>query len=124
LSKRTLGEVIRSMNYELEFSNLSSLWKQHAFSSSPAPPLIIETFLDISRLPPTSKLLLRNNANQRYERIGNDQLANVVDGSPSRKTSILLESWQMTLSSTSSPAKTELPIMYKKFIAFFRHLYG
>ena len=88
-------------------------------------PLIIEIYLDTSKLNPSQMLLLKNESTGRYEALGNDQMADFENDIPIRKRSILLESWQLTLAPTSGILpKADLPLIYKKHIAFFRRLYS
>ena len=85
------------------------------------PPLFIEIYLDISHLPLNAGLLLKNEENSKLERIPVQDLMDI--NTQQRKNTILLESWQLSLTPNSS-IKTELPILYKRFVAFFRHLYA
>ena len=73
-------------------------WKGQLQSSS-TPPLILQIYLDISKLQSTDTLLLASAKTGRRTRINNSDLEfldhnNVVR----RKDKILLETWQLTLS--------------------------
>lgn len=98
-------------------------WKEFS-NKGTMSPLIIEIYLDTSKLNPSHVLLLKNESTGRYEALGNDQMADFENDVPIRKKSILLESWQLTLAPISGVLpKADLPLIYKKHIAFFRRLY-
>lgn len=99
------------------------LWKEFSNKGN-MPPLIIQIYLDTSKLHPSHVLLLKNERTGRYEALGNDQMADFENDVPIRKKSILLESWQLTLAPmVGSLLKPDLPLIYKKHIAFFRRLH-
>lgn len=75
-------------------------WRSQVIAAPQPPPLIIDIFLDISALTQNQTLMLRDELTQRRQRVGNDQLHNLDPntGIPVRIKSVLLESWQLTLS--------------------------
>ncbi|KAI8923105.1 autophagy-related protein 13-domain-containing protein [Entophlyctis helioformis] len=98
-------------------------WKQQIANTSQSPPLIIDIFLDLSSLTSAHHLMLKNTATMQRFRIGKELLTGSDDiGRPTRKTKILLETWQLSLSHTIPSQPPELPIVYKKSIVFFRAL--
>ena len=123
-------QAVRKLNKWFNLEEVDALkeelkaWRE-LLSKGTMPPLIIQIYLDTSKLDHSQTLLLRNESTGRYEVIRNDQLADFENDVPIRKKSILLESWQLTLaSSVGSPSRTNLPLIYKRYIAFFRRLYS
>ena len=100
-------EEIDSLKEELK------LWGEFSIKGS-MPPLIIQIYLDTSKLHPLHMLLLKNESTGRYETLGNDQLADFENDTPIRKKSILLESWQLTLAPSGNSQKADLPLIYKR----------
>ncbi|KAJ3084671.1 autophagy protein 13 [Quaeritorhiza haematococci] len=75
--------------------------QQHVTPTHTPPPLIIDLLLDISDLnPETQSLILKDELSQRRQRIGwQDQLSFAdTEGRIGKKNTILLETWQLTLS--------------------------
>ncbi|KND02920.1 uncharacterized protein SPPG_02001 [Spizellomyces punctatus DAOM BR117] len=111
---------IESLKEELKY------WRAHAITSPQPPPLIIDIFLDLSALTASQVLMLRDELTQRRQRIGHEHLQAVdpSTGISGRHKSVLLESWQLTLSHPIASQAPELPVVYKKSVALFRSLYS
>lgn len=105
------------------------LWKSaDAFSN--LPPLVIETYLDLSNLSPHQSLVITDS---------NGKVHNVSRGS--QKTEVVLERWVLELSNNSNSEQydeqkrgnnnrdaesilnQDLPVVYKQAIILFRSLY-
>ncbi|KAI8824170.1 autophagy-related protein 13-domain-containing protein [Fimicolochytrium jonesii] len=99
-------------------------WRAHAVSAP--QPMLLDVYLDISSGTPDQTLLLRDEMTMRRQRIGAENLVTVdaQSGADLRVNTILLESWQLTLSQAASSQPPELPLVYKKSVAFFRSLYS
>nr|KAJ3417061.1 autophagy protein 13 [Polyrhizophydium stewartii] len=146
--------------FNLELDDMEPLreemrfWKQQIAGASQPPPLTIDIFLDVSEVPQSHHLVLRSAASQRRLRIGKELLSGVDSvGRPVRKSRIVLESWQLTLSCVRRPTRRtiivrarmlidaftpahgldsqtaqsqppDLPVVYKKSVVFFRSLYS
>ncbi|CAB4389752.1 unnamed protein product [Rhizophagus irregularis] len=93
-------------------------WRHTATSTGlPPDPMTIEFFLDTSELPKNKILVITDEIRRRK--------VDVHDSNEDGKTkNILLESWQLTLSHPSTDPPPDLPVVYKKSIAFFRSLYA
>ncbi|KAH6576560.1 hypothetical protein BSLG_000363 [Batrachochytrium salamandrivorans] len=100
-------------------------WKQQIIGTAQPLPLTLETYLDISDIPLACHLLLRNSTSRKTLRIGKELLTGLDSvGRPIRKTKIILESWQLSLSHAIPTQPPDLPVVYKKSIVFFRSLYS
>ncbi|KAI9597208.1 autophagy-related protein 13-domain-containing protein [Syncephalis fuscata] len=102
------------------------LWKATAvLSVTPPPPMIIEVFVDCSDLAPSQIPVLMDGDQGRkakIEGISTNSGGHLGFGSHRRST-ILLESWQLTLDTQASSSLPELPTLYKRCIMFFRALF-
>ncbi|KAL5033550.1 hypothetical protein BDV3_000522 [Batrachochytrium dendrobatidis] len=100
-------------------------WKLHSTGGVQSHPLTIQIYLDIGDLPPSHNLLLKNKASQKRLRIGKEFLTGTdTAGRTIRKTKIILESWQLSVSRNAPANPPDLPVVYKKSIVFFRSLYS
>ncbi|CAB4432415.1 unnamed protein product [Rhizophagus irregularis] len=91
-------------------------WRHTATSTGlPPDPMTIEFFLDTSELPKNKILVITDEIRRRK--------VDVHDSNEDGKTkNILLESWQLTLSHPSTDPPPDLPVVYKKSIAFFHDI--
>ncbi|KAJ3047243.1 autophagy protein 13, partial [Rhizophlyctis rosea] len=102
-------------------------WKLAALNTTTQPPpLIIDIYLDISNLDPASQtLILQDGVSQLRQRITQDELKGFErDGTRVVKRTILLETWQLTLSHPIPTQPLDPPLVYKRSAAFFRSLYS
>ncbi|CAI2186752.1 3156_t:CDS:10, partial [Funneliformis geosporum] len=97
-------------------------WRHTVTSSTGLPPhpMIIEFFLDTSELPKDTILVITDEILKR-RRV---DIHNSGDNADVKSKNILLESWQLTLSHPLPEPPPDLPVVYKKSIAFFRSLYA
>ncbi|CAG8671867.1 8188_t:CDS:2, partial [Funneliformis mosseae] len=97
-------------------------WRHTVTSSTGLPPhpMIIEFFLDTSELPKDTILVITDEILKR-RRV---DIHNSGDNADGKSKNILLESWQLTLSHPLPDPPPDLPVVYKKSIAFFRSLYA
>ncbi|KAJ1982336.1 autophagy protein 13 [Dimargaris verticillata] len=109
-------------------------WRTAALLSTPPPPLIVEVYLDVSDLRDNQMLVVTDDRLRRWtvdlqasfhdSRTSLPSNLNSSQGSKSlRRTSVLLESWQLQLSHPMPYPVPELPIIYKKAIVYFRLLF-
>ncbi|KAG9301786.1 hypothetical protein G9A89_003333 [Geosiphon pyriformis] len=116
----------RWFNLELEDSDVFKedikFWRQAATTSSvPPQPMVIEFFLDTKELA-QNQILVLTDENLRKHKVDLQNLSGSYESV--KKTNIMLESWELTLSHPLPDPPPDLPIVYKKSIAFFRSLYA
>ena len=97
-------------------------WKQQIVSTGQSPPLIVDIVLDVSGMTAGQRLMLRTDSGAQS--VSDALIGTDAAGRPFRKTQILLETWQLTLSHHIPSQTPELPVVYKKSIVFFRSLYS
>ncbi|CAG8502720.1 2799_t:CDS:10 [Ambispora gerdemannii] len=135
----TTKKVNKWFNLELDDSNIYKedikFWHQAVTTSAtPPPPMIIEFFLDTRELA-QNQILILTDENLRRHKVDLQNLSrlsgnnNHKNGKTARSSAtttknIMLESWQLTLSNSTLEFPPEVPITYKKSIAFFRSLYN
>ncbi|KAF0482043.1 autophagy-related protein 13-domain-containing protein [Gigaspora margarita] len=85
-------------------------------------PMIIEFFLDVSDLN-QNQILFVTDEILRRQKVDLHKMGGSNENNKSSKN-IVLESWQLTLSHPLPDPLPELPVVYKKSIAFFRTLYA
>ncbi|CAG8740612.1 2549_t:CDS:10, partial [Dentiscutata erythropus] len=97
-------------------------WRQASQASTGTVPLpmIIEFFLDVSDLNKNQTLFITDEILRRQK----VDLYNIGGSSSKSSKNIVLESWQLTLSHPLPDPLPDLPVVYKKSIAFFRTLYA
>ncbi|TPX34710.1 hypothetical protein SmJEL517_g02674 [Synchytrium microbalum] len=89
-----------------------------------SPPLIIDLFLDLSNLGPAQAVTIRDEMSRR-RRIPPEQLVSIdSNGRSVRKRTILLETWQLSLTGPVPSQPPELATVYKKAVMYFRSLYS
>ncbi|CAG8743291.1 12635_t:CDS:2, partial [Acaulospora morrowiae] len=97
------------------------LWRQISQTStgSSAPlPMTIEFYLDTSDLTKNQVLVLTDETLRRR------RIDSIILGGDRATKNIMLERWQLSLSYQPTVPQSELPVVYKKSIAFFRSLYA
>ncbi|KAI9892894.1 MAG: autophagy protein 13 [Vezdaea aestivalis] len=106
-------------------------WKSGDHVDSQPAPLVIETYLDTADLTKNQVLVAVDESQKRWN------VADALDSlsgssrnniSPDKKTSVILERWQIDLDKTSIADPTKdisaiLPVVYKRSIVLFRSLY-
>ncbi|KAG6361497.1 hypothetical protein INS49_009724 [Diaporthe citri] len=113
-----------------EFRNDFRLWKNCSAFETPFPAMVIETYLDASRLSPSQCLVVVDDNGKRWDVLEALNSSETSDDSPTsrrRHTEVILERWRFEL----KPAPIEdvedfgptLPTIYKKCIIFFRALF-
>lgn len=103
-----------------------------AFENQP-PPLIIETYLDASRLSSSQSLVVVDEQGKRWDVLealnSSETSYDDVPRGQQRNTEVILERWRIELKCTSTNRDElgefgpNLPIMYKRGIIFFRSLF-
>ncbi|CRK23942.1 hypothetical protein BN1723_003081 [Verticillium longisporum] len=103
---------------------------ENALDNRP-PPLIIETYLDTSRLTSSQSLVIVDENGKRWDVMEALNSSGSSDDNPNRvmrrNTDVVLERWRIELKVNSATGLDEfgpiLPTIYKKIIVFFRSLY-
>ena len=74
-------------------------WKDHVTSTAQAPPLIIDILLDVSKLTPSETLVFCSKKTRAKTMVSPDLLMGLdSQGRPVKRTRILMETWQLSLS--------------------------
>ncbi|KAK2599392.1 hypothetical protein N8I77_011149 [Diaporthe amygdali] len=113
-----------------EFRNDLRSWKTCSAFENPFPAMVIETYLDASRLSPSQCLVVVDDNGKRWDVLEALNSSETSDDSPTsrrRNTEVILERWRLEL----KPGPIEnvedfgpiLPTIYKKSIIFFRSLF-
>ncbi|KAK5661917.1 hypothetical protein OQA88_10026 [Cercophora sp. LCS_1] len=95
------------------------------------PPMIIETYLDASRLSNSQSLVVLDEHGKRWDALEALNLSETSSdgsrGQSQRNTEVVLERWRFELKCHPEPQRDEwgpnLPTLYKKIIVFFRSLF-
>ncbi|CAN8098418.1 unnamed protein product [Discula destructiva] len=111
-----------------EFQSQLRIWRTSSSLGRPFPPMIIETYLDASRLPPGQCLVVVDDNERKTDVL---EALNSPRGSPTfrtRVTEVLLERWRFELNPSSIEELEEfghtLPTIYKKAVPLFRSLHA
>jgi autophagy-related protein 13 len=115
-----------------DFREELKVWRMCGSFDNRPPPMIIETYLDTSRLRDSQSLVIVDENGKRWD--VNDALNSSdssSDGSPSelgrKNTEVILERWRIELKGLPMDDPEDfgptLPTIYKKSIVFFRSLF-
>ncbi|KAI9883892.1 MAG: hypothetical protein M1823_004332 [Watsoniomyces obsoletus] len=107
------------------------IWKNCDAEANRPPPMIIETYLDLSALTKSQTLVLMDEQGKQWNV---DEVLNASPNSslgrsapPSRQSRVVLERWTVQLGAAPVEQPTDLnillPVVYKKSIVLFRSLY-
>ncbi|KAF4811778.1 Autophagy-related protein 13 [Colletotrichum siamense] len=115
-----------------DFKDELRIWRNCGGFENTPPPLIIETYLDTSRLTPSQSLVIVDENGKRsdvMEALNSSDSSD--DGRPTpakRNTEVILERWRIELKTIPTNDIDDfgptLPTIYKKSIVFFRSLYA
>ncbi|KAG9251306.1 autophagy-related protein 13-domain-containing protein [Emericellopsis atlantica] len=110
-----------------DFRDELKTWKLSGSIDSRPPPLIIEVYLDTSRLESSQSLTIVDEEGKRWDVM--EQLSEVsANGTTTRNTQVILERWKVELRATDNPPSDDfgpsLPTIYKKAIVFFRSFFA
>ncbi|RDA90403.1 hypothetical protein CP533_1039 [Ophiocordyceps camponoti-saundersi (nom. inval.)] len=116
-----------------DFRDELKVWKTCGSLENRPPPMIIEVYLDTSRLKENQSLVILDDDGKRWdvmEQLGafNSSSATNSTGPVSRNTQVILERWRVELKTTGHENTSDdfgpiLPTVYKKAIVFFRTLF-
>ncbi|KAK2075320.1 hypothetical protein P8C59_009454 [Phyllachora maydis] len=116
-----------------EFRDDFKIWRQAGSFDNRPPPMIIETYIDASRLSNGQSLVILDENGKRWDALEvlNSSESSSAEGSPprlrERNTEIVLERWRIELRClpTDEPGEfgPSLPTIYKRSIVFFRSLF-
>ncbi|KAI8272466.1 Autophagy-related protein 13 [Colletotrichum sp. SAR11_57] len=115
-----------------DFKDELRIWRSCGGFENTPPPLIIETYLDTSRLTPSQSLVIVDENGKRWDVIeALNSSDSSDDGRPTpakRNTEVILERWRIELKTIPTNDLDDfgptLPTIYKKSIVFFRSLYA
>ncbi|KAF9875955.1 hypothetical protein CkaCkLH20_06401 [Colletotrichum karsti] len=115
-----------------DFKDELRLWRNCGSFENKPPPLIIETYLDTSRLTPSQSLVIVDENGKRWDAMeALNSSDSSDDGRPmptKRNTEVILERWRIELKTIPTNDLDDfgptLPTIYKKSIVFFRSLYA
>ncbi|KAI3536335.1 hypothetical protein CABS01_01218 [Colletotrichum abscissum] len=114
-----------------DFKEELRIWRNCGSFENKPMPLIIETYLDTSRLTPSQSLVIVDENGKRWDVMEALNSSDSSDDGRSlptkRNTEVILERWRIELKTfpTSDPDDFGpiLPTIYKKSIVFFRSLF-
>lgn len=114
-----------------DFRDELKQWKTSGSLENTPPALVIEIYLDASKLKESQSLTIVDDEGKRWDVMDQLNPSDSVsdnDSSPySRNTEVILERWTVELKSTGSKPSEDfnpiLPTIYKKAIIFFRSIF-
>ncbi|CRK44002.1 hypothetical protein BN1723_016290 [Verticillium longisporum] len=114
-----------------DFKEDLRIWRTCSALDNRPPPLIIETYLDTSRLTSSQSLVIVDENGKRWDVMEALNSSDSSDDNPNRvmrrNTDVVLERWRIELKVNSATGLDEfgpiLPTIYKKIIVFFRSLH-
>lgn len=136
-SKKSDGKKVNKW-FQLETDDIDGFrdelrtWKTCGSFENRPPPLIIETYLDASRLSPSQSLVIVDDNGKRWDVVEalNNSESSSDDSSPrmrKRNTEVILERWRIELRTPTNESNEDfgatLPTIYKRSIVFFRSLF-
>lgn len=111
-----------------EFQRELRTWRTSTSFGDSFPPMIIETYLDASRVPPGKSLVVVDDNDRRWDVL---EALNSSEEGPTmgaRNTEVILERWRFELVSAPNEEFEEfghtLPTIYKKAVPLFRSLHS
>jgi len=136
---RRAAEVKPNLWFSLETDEIEDfrdelrVYKQSGSFENRPPPMIIETYIDASRLSSNQSLVVIDEHGKRWDVLEALNLSETSDDSPrqhharKRNTEVILERWRLELKCPSEAVTDEfgptLPTVYKRSIVFFRSLF-
>jgi len=116
-----------------DFREDLKVWRSVTSFDHRPPPMIIETYLDASRLSDSQNLVILDDNGKRWDVLEalNSSESSAGGSSPEREqkrnTEVILERWRVELKSIPTDDLDDfgptLPTIYKRSIVFFRSLY-
>ncbi|KAH6617806.1 autophagy-related protein 13-domain-containing protein [Chaetomium sp. MPI-SDFR-AT-0129] len=116
-----------------DFAAELGVFKQSGSFENRPPPLIIETYIDASRLNSSQSLVIVDDNGKRWDVLEALNSSDTSDDSPQRRhaqkrnAEVILERWRLELKCLPGPVRDEfgptLPTVYKRSIVFFRSLF-
>ncbi|KAJ9165618.1 Autophagy-related protein 13, partial [Coniochaeta hoffmannii] len=116
-----------------DFRDELKIWKNSGSYENRPPPMIIETYLDASRLSNSQSLVIVDDTGKRWDVLEalNASESSSGGSSPSRlqrrSNEVILERWRVELKCIPTDEPDDfapsLPTIYKRAIVFFRSLY-
>ncbi|KAK3292496.1 autophagy-related protein 13-domain-containing protein [Chaetomium fimeti] len=116
-----------------DFRDELRVYKQSGSFENRPPPMIIETYIDASRLSSNQSLVILDAHGKRWDVLEALNSSETSDDSPrqrhtrKRNTEVILERWRLELKCPSNLMTDEfgptLPTVYKRSIVFFRSLF-
>ncbi|KAG7286537.1 hypothetical protein NEMBOFW57_008848 [Staphylotrichum longicolle] len=116
-----------------DFRDELRVYKQSGCFENRPPPMIIETYIDASRLSSSQSLVIVDDNGKRWDVMEALNSSETSDDSPRRRhaqkrnTEVILERWRLELKCPADLERDEfgptLPTVYKRAIVFFRSLF-
>ncbi|KAH6842774.1 autophagy-related protein 13-domain-containing protein [Chaetomium sp. MPI-CAGE-AT-0009] len=117
-----------------DFRDELRVYKQSGSFENRPPPMIIETYIDASKLSSNQSLVILDPHGKRWDVLEALNSSETSDDSPrhrhharKRNTEVILERWRLELKCPSTLTTDEfghtLPTVYKRSIVFFRSLF-
>lgn len=115
-----------------DFRDELKIWKTCGSIENRPPPLIIEVYLDASRLKDSQSLVILDDEGKRWDVMeqlnsSGSSAGGTSPGSLGRNSEVILERWCVELKPTNNILSDDfgpiLPTIYKKAIVFFRSLF-
>lgn len=107
------------------------LWRHCGGLQNRPPPLVVETYLDASKLTSSQSLVVEDDQGQRWdvlEALNTSSRPGETGSRPQKRNSeVILERWRIELQDMKEQTVdfgATLPTIYKKCIVFFRSLYA
>lgn len=117
-----------------DFRQELKVWKSASSADSHPPPMIIETYLDASRLSNSQSLVIVDDNGKTWDALEalNSSESSTDGSSPGRiqrnDAEVVLERWRVELKPIPADGPEDfgptLPTIYKRSIVFFRSLYS
>lgn len=111
-----------------EYQSELRTWRTSTSFGRSFPPMIIETYLDASRIPPGQSLVVVDDNDRRWDVL---EALNSSDEGPTmgtKNTEVILERWRFELMSAPNEEIEDfghtLPTIYKKAVPLFRSLHA
>ncbi|RGP67834.1 hypothetical protein FSPOR_5669 [Fusarium sporotrichioides] len=112
-----------------DFRDELKIWKNCGSLDNRPPPMVIEVYLDASRLKDSQSLVIVDENGKRWdvmEQLNSYGSSTDSSGASRRNNEVVIERWQVELKHsgmTSADFGPILPTVYKKAIVFFRSLF-
>ncbi|KAF4441705.1 hypothetical protein F53441_11965 [Fusarium austroafricanum] len=113
-----------------DFRDELKIWKNCGSFDNPPPPMVIEVYLDTSRLKDSQSLVIVDENGKRWDVMeqlnSSGSSTDSSSGASRRNSEVIIERWRVELKYsgvTSTDFGPILPTIYKKAIVFFRSLF-